>query len=42
MWLIHEPEGATLRAAAYSVAMPRIGEAIASHGTREYFQGAQS
>jgi hypothetical protein len=33
--------GATLRAAAYTVAMRRIGEAIASQGTREYFQGDQ-
>ena len=39
MWSVHESEGVTLRAAAYSVAMRRIGEAIASHGTREYFQG---
>jgi glutamate dehydrogenase (NADP+) len=41
VWSVHESEGATLRAAAYSVAMRRIGEAIASHGTREYFQGDQ-
>ena len=37
VWSVHESEGATLRAAAYTVAMRRIGEAIASHGTREYF-----
>jgi hypothetical protein len=32
MWSIHESEGATLRAAAYTVAMRRIGEAIALQG----------
>jgi glutamate dehydrogenase (NADP+) len=39
VWSVHESEEVTLRAAAYTVAMRRIGEAIASHGTREYFQG---
>jgi glutamate dehydrogenase (NADP+) len=39
VWSVHESEGATLRAAVYTMAMRRIGEAIASHGTREYFQG---
>jgi hypothetical protein len=29
------------RRSDYTVVMRRIGEAIASHGTREYFQGAR-
>jgi len=38
MWQVSESEGVSLRSAAYAVAMRRIAEAIASHGTREYFQ----
>ena len=39
IWKIHEAEGGTVRTAAYTVALRRIGEAIESQGTREYFAG---
>jgi len=39
IWKIHEGDGGSVRTAAYTVAMRRIGEAIESHGTRKYFAG---
>jgi glutamate dehydrogenase (NADP+) len=38
MWQVHDQEGQSLRSAAYTVAMRRIAEGLAAHGTREYFQ----
>jgi glutamate dehydrogenase (NADP+) len=39
IWEVHDREGATLRAAAYTVAMRRIGGAILAGGHRAYFKG---
>ncbi len=39
IWEIHEQEGRSLRASAYTVAMRRLATAIESQGTREYFRG---
>jgi len=37
VWQVAQSENRSLRSAAYVVAMRRIGEAVMSHGTREYF-----
>ncbi|WP_281556872.1 Glu/Leu/Phe/Val dehydrogenase [Thalassomonas sp. RHCl1] len=37
VWQVAKSEKRSLRSAAYTVAMRRIGEAVMSHGTREYF-----
>ena len=37
VWTIAKSEQRTLRSAAYSHAIRRIGEAVSAHGTREYF-----
>ncbi|MBW2362298.1 MAG: Glu/Leu/Phe/Val dehydrogenase [Deltaproteobacteria bacterium] len=39
VWRIHESEEVSMRAAAYRVALRRIGAAIESQGTQEYFAG---
>ena len=39
VWTIHDEEGCSVRSAAYTVALRRIGEAIESQGTREFFAG---
>ncbi|WP_207062548.1 Glu/Leu/Phe/Val dehydrogenase [Motiliproteus sp. SC1-56] len=39
VWHLSQTEARTLRGAAYSVALRRIGEAVTAHGTREYFGG---
>ncbi len=38
VWQLSRQENRSFRSAAYSVAMRRIGEAVLSHGTREYFR----
>ncbi len=38
IWEIHRDEDASVRSAAYTVAMRRIGEAIESHGTQKFFR----
>ncbi len=37
IWQIHEDEKGSIRDAAYTVALRRIGEAIETQGTRAYF-----
>ncbi len=37
IWQLSQQENYSMRDAAYSVAMRRIGEAIEAHGTRDYF-----
>ncbi|WDE03630.1 Glu/Leu/Phe/Val dehydrogenase [Thalassomonas viridans] len=37
VWQVAQTEERSLRSAAYAVAMRRIGKAVLSHGTREYF-----
>ena len=39
IWSIHEADGVSVREAAYRVALRRIGNAIESQGTQEYFTG---
>ncbi|MEM7409059.1 MAG: Glu/Leu/Phe/Val dehydrogenase [Myxococcota bacterium] len=39
MWSIREESGGSLRAAAYTAALRRIGEAIESQGTQAWFSG---
>jgi glutamate dehydrogenase (NADP+) len=39
MWEIHEKDGGSLRSAAYTAALRRIGDAIEGHGTRAWFTG---
>ena len=41
VWQVAQTEKRSLRSAAYAVAMRRIGEAVMSHGTREYFNEEQ-
>ncbi len=41
VWEVAEEEQRSFRSAAYAVAMRRIGEAVMSHGTREYFGESQ-
>ncbi|OMH31797.1 Glu/Leu/Phe/Val dehydrogenase [Motiliproteus sp. MSK22-1] len=38
VWKLATTENRTFRNAAYTVALRRIGEAVTSHGTREYFR----
>ena len=42
MWKVHQEEDVPVRDAAYIVALRRIGEAIESQGTREYFSESDS
>jgi glutamate dehydrogenase (NADP+) len=43
VWRIHTDEEVPLRAASYRLALRRIADAIASHGTREFFsEGGES
>ena len=37
VWILAQDEHRSLRDAAYTIAMRRIGEGIESHGTRDYF-----
>ena len=37
VWQLAEEENRSFRSAAYAVAMRRIGEAVMSHGSRQYF-----
>jgi glutamate dehydrogenase (NADP+) len=39
IWSIHESEPMSLRDAAYTLALRRIGEAIEAGGTHDYFSG---
>ena len=41
IWTIHQDDKVSLRDAAYRLALRRIGNAIESHGTQEYFSGAE-
>ncbi len=41
VWQLSRSEQRSFRSAAYAVAMRRIGEAVMSHGTREYFRDGQ-
>ncbi len=39
VWQVHQADNVTVREAAYRVALRKIGAAIESHGTREFFAG---
>ena len=39
MWSLHDSDGVTLRDAAYTMALRRIGEAVEAGGTHDYFLG---
>jgi glutamate dehydrogenase (NADP+) len=40
IWAVYEAESGSVRDAAYTTALRRIGEAIESHGTRAFFSGS--
>lgn len=42
VWKLHREEKRSLRAAAYTLAMRRIEEAMSAHGTHDYFRKGES
>ncbi len=38
IWKLKQERGITMRTAAYLLALQRIADAVAAHGTKAYFQ----